>query len=468
MKPLCVDLDGTLIATDTLWESMLLLLKQRFFLVFLLPLWLLKGKAYLKDQIAQCVTLDVTHLPYREKVLAFLRQEKDKGRLLVLATATHHSIAKAVASHLKLFDEVIASDVQINMKGTIKRDALKQRFEVFDYIGDSKADLPILQAAQDAFLIVPCPSPLLQHIQCPPERRFSVPKRTVWIWFKALRSYQWVKNLLIFLPLVLSHQLSDVVLFKNAVLAFIAFSLMASSGYVLNDLLDLTADRAHPSKKYRPFAAGQIPIQYGLVLFIVLVSLSLFISLWQLSLIFTIFVVLYLLFTISYSFYFKHKLVTDVIILAGLYTLRILAGGFAVDVPISSWLLAFSMFIFTSLAFLKRYLELLQPFDATVVKNRDYEVADVPIIGSAGLISGYLAVLVFALYIDSETVTKLYRTPFYLWIICPILLYWITRIWFLARRQKVLDDPVQFALTDNRTWLVMIGTVLLILLAKFT
>lgn len=464
-KPLCVDLDGTLIATDSLWESVLLLLRTNFWPSFLLPFWLLKGRAYFKHQIAQHVTLDVATLPYRDNVLAFLQRQKDNGRILILATAAHQKIAKAVAEHLKLFDEVIASDVHTNMKGATKRDTLKQRFGIYDYIGDSRADLPIWQDAHETFLVASTPA-LLKQVPVPPERVFSVPKATWLTWLKALRPHQWSKNLLLFLPLVLSHELLIFAKLGHATLAFIAFSLCASSGYILNDLLDLAADRVHPSKKHRPFAAGLIPINYGFPLFAALVSCSLVISLLWLPLSFTGMLVLYLLLTITYSFYFKQKLIVDVLVLGGLYTHRILAGSVAVTVPSSSWLLAFSMFIFMSLAFLKRYVELLQLTDQKIIKNRDYEVDDIDMIASMGPTSGYIAVLVFALYASSETVRLLYSSPFILWLICPVLLYWITRVWFLAHRRQMLDDPVQFAITDKRSWFVIAIIIFLMLLAK--
>jgi 4-hydroxybenzoate polyprenyltransferase/phosphoserine phosphatase len=464
-KPLCVDLDGTLIATDSLWESLLLLLRHNFWQSFLIPLWLMKGRAYFKHQIAQHVTLDVATLPYRDNVLAFLQREKNNGRLLVLATAAHQKIAEAIAEHLKLFDEIIASDANTNMKGATKRDALKQRFGAYDYIGDSHADLPILQAAHEGFLVAPSTT-LLKKTQCPPERVFSAPKATWQVWLKALRPHQWAKNVLIFLPLVLSHQLFDLNIFSLALLAFIAFSLVASSGYILNDFLDLAADRAHPSKRHRPFAAGLIPIRYGFPLFAALICFSFLVSLLMLPLAFTCMLALYLLITITYSFYLKQKLIVDVLVLAGLYTHRILAGSLAVAVPTSSWLLAFSMFIFMSLAFLKRYVELLHMTGDKRLKNRNYEIDDIEMIASMGPTSGYIGVLVFSLYVSSEKVSLLYSSPFILWLICPILLYWITRVWFLAHRRQMLDDPVQFALTDRITWLIIACITLLVLLAK--
>lgn len=463
--PLCVDLDGTLIATDTLWESILILLRTNPFIVFLLPIWLLSGKAYLKHKIAQQVTLAVDILPYREEVIQFLQQEKNNGRPLILATAAHFTIANAVADYTQLFSSIIASDEKINLKGTEKRNALLQRFgaEQFDYMGDSMADLPILTAANTGYLVNPSHALRKRY---PSEHIITVAQPSWKTWLKALRPHQWVKNGLIFLPLALAHQFLDVVKLGEGCIAFFAFSLAASAGYILNDLLDLPADRIHPTKKRRPFAAGKLSIPQGIFLFIFLVITSVSLSLW-LSLAFTGILVLYLIITITYSLYLKRKMVVDVLVLAGLYTHRIVAGGIAVNVAVSSWLLAFSMFIFMSLAFLKRYIELLQLTERKSIKNRNYLVDDIEMIASVGPTNGYLAILVFSLYINSEATLTMYKSPFILWLICPILLYWITRIWFLARRGQVADDPVQFALTDKNTWFVTLCIIFLVLLGKF-
>jgi 4-hydroxybenzoate polyprenyltransferase len=466
--PLCVDLDGTLVATDTLWESILLLLKQNILRLFLLPIWITLGRADFKHKIAQYVTLEVANLPYREKVLLRLQQEKNSGRTIILATAAHYTIAQAVANHLQWFDEVIASDAHTNMKGVTKRDTLIQRFgnQGYDYMGDSTADLPIFQTARQPFLVAPTPK-LLKQIQCPSEQLLTVPTQSWWTLVKAIRLHQWVKNLLIFLPLLLAHQWSDVAKWIDASLAFVAFSLAASAGYVLNDLMDLAADRAHPTKKYRPFAAGLLSIPTGLVLLVSLLGASLLLSLWWLSGYFMSLVGLYLILTISYSFYLKRKLVIDVLVLAGLYAYRILAGCVAISVTVSSWLLAFAMFIFISLAFLKRYIELLQLTDTNIIKHRGYEITDIEMVISMGTASGYLAVLVFSLYINSEIVSVLYHSPFFLWLICPLLLYWISRVWFLAKRGKLPDDPLQYALTDITSWFIAVTIIILMLLAKF-
>lgn len=464
MIPLCVDLDGTLVATDTLWESILILLRNNPFIIFLLPLWLLKGKAYFKHKIAQRIVLPVDTLPYCEAVMQLLRDEKNKGRQLVLATAAHISIAQAVAEYTQLFSEVIASDEKINLKGVEKRNQLLQRFgvEQFDYMGDSVADLPIFAVAHTSYLVNPSATLRKQYAS---DHIITVTPTSWKIWLKALRPHQWVKNSLIFLPLILAHQF-DWIKLGEGFIAFFAFSLAASAGYILNDLLDLSADRIHPTKKNRPFAAGKLSIPQGILLFTGLVISSVILSLW-LPLTFTGMLVLYLIVTITYSLHLKRKMIIDVLVLAGLYTHRIVAGGIAVDVAVSSWLLAFSMFLFMSLAFLKRYIELLQLTERREIKNRNYSVDDIEMIASMGPTNGYLAVLVFSLYINSEAMLKLYKSPFMLWLICPILLYWITRIWFLAKRGQVLDDPVQFALTDKNTWLIGMCIMILMLLSMF-
>lgn len=464
--PLCVDLDGTLVATDTLWESIMLLLRNSPWLIFWFPFWLVKGRAYLKHKIAHCVTLDVTLLPYRDNVWEFLQQEQAKGHRLILATAANEKIALAVAHHLRIFEEVIASDAHTNMKGTTKHQALSQRFGEYDYMGDSMADLPLFRAARRYFLVAPSRR-LLKQLPCPPERLFQVQPLNLWLWLKALRPHQWIKNILVFIPLILSHQFLDFSKLTAALLAFFAFGLAASAGYILNDLLDLAADRIHVTKKHRPFASGQLPLPYGLPLFATLVLLGAFISLMWLPRDFTAVLGLYLLTTLFYSFYLKRKLILDIVVLAGLYTIRIIAGALAVSLSVSFWLLTFSMFIFISLAFLKRYIELLQLTDRKSLKHRNYRVDDIEMIASFGPMSGYLAVLVFCLYINSAAVTKLYHEPSLLWLMVPFLLYWITRIWFLAKRQHLTDDPVQFAMTDEVSWYIVGGIVILLLIAKF-
>jgi 4-hydroxybenzoate polyprenyltransferase len=399
--------------------------------------------------------------------LTFLHQQHKQGRILILATGAHYSIAQAVAEHIQLFSTVIATDEHTNRVGIAKRDILHQRFTTYDYMGDSLTDIPVLEGAECPFLVAPSKQ-LQRKIHCPPEQTFLALERTVFTWLKVLRPQQWIKNILLFLPLILSYQLLNLSKLTEASIAFVAFCLAASAGYVLNDLLDLTADRQHPTKKDRPFAAGHLPIQYGLPFFALLLTVSLLIAGWFLSGSFLGILVLYLILTLTYSLYLKQKTIIDVLLLAGLYAQRVLAGGIATTIDISAWLLAFSIFLFTSLAFLKRYVELgLLSNQEENISSRGYKYTDRAIIANAGLTNGYLAVLVLALYINDETSHVLYHSPIFLWLICPLLLYWITRIWFLAHRQQMSDDPVQFALLDLMSWSIAFCVLGLLILAKF-
>jgi 4-hydroxybenzoate polyprenyltransferase len=331
-------------------------------------------------------------------------------------------------------------------------------------MGDSIADLPVLAAANTCYLVAP--SAQLRN-RCQANIAQIFPEQA-WNWrilLKLLRPHQWSKNALLFVPLILS---ADVFMWEKWGLVLIAafcFSLIASAGYVINDLLDLAADRVHPSKQHRPFAAGTFPIQYGLPLFagLVLVSSSLALLLpWA----FLGILWLYLAFTLFYSFYLKRKLVLDVIALAGLFTHRLFAGGLAVGVATTSWLLAFSLFLFMSLAFLKRYIELAQAPASSLIKHRGYYADDLPMVLNFGTVSAYLAILVFAMYIHSDNKTSHYQTTFWLWFICPLWLYGLSRLWFLAHRRQLDDDPVQFVLTDRASWFLVLGTLILLGLAK--
>lgn len=286
---------------------------------------------------------------------------------------------------------------------------------------------------------------------------------------RALRPYQWVKNALIFLPLILAHELDDRPKLVAACTAFIAFCLCASAGYVLNDLFDREADRKHPKKAQRPFASGQLSVTTGIALVVVTAGLGLCIALVALPGKFALTLVVYLLLTLAYTLYIKRKLMLDVIVLAGLYTLRVVAGAFAIEVFPTAWLLAFSTFFFLSLAFAKRYVELMRVRDAGEqerIQGRGYKVHDIDIIESVGPASGYLSVLVLSLYINGEIASDLYDQPNVLWLVCPILLYWITRIWFLARRRELNDDPILFALRDKVSWIAVILTGALVFLAS--
>lgn len=458
-RPLCVDLDGTLIATDALWESLLLLVKSKPLSLLSLPLWLLKGKAHFKRQIAERVKLNPASLPYRENVLSFLKKEQETGREIVLATAADATVAQGVATHLGIFSEVLASDGAINLSGHRKLAALKKHSGAngFDYIGDAGVDLPLWQAAHRAYLVQP--STALHN----KARRvasvggvFTEKKNNFLSLFKALRIYQWVKNILLFVPLLMAHKVIEAELNLQALYAFVAFSLCASCVYIVNDLLDLEADRLHPHKRHRPFAAGVLPIKIGVLTAPLLLVASFTIAAVFLPLNFFIVLGLYFLLTTAYSFHLKRVLVVDVLVLAGLYTLRLFAGGIATSVSISPWLLAFSMFFFLNLAFVKRFseLHLMQESKQTKSKGRGYIVGDIELFRSIGPASGYLSVVVLCFYINSREVVLLYKNPELLLLIGPFLLYWITRMWLWALRGKMTDDPIVFAAKDPASYVI--------------
>lgn len=458
-RPLCVDMDGTLLATDILWESLLMLLKKKPWSFALLPLWLLRGKAVLKHQLAQQVKLNPATLPYRDTVISYLEKEKDSGREIILATASDQQVADSIAEHLGVFSAVIASDGQTNLAGQKKCQALENYVgsQEFDYMGDGIVDIPVWRTLDRAILVHPT-SRLRKRVRgissvdellSPQTRRFASV-------LKALRVHQWVKNGLIFIPLLLAHKITEISLVLNASYAFLAFSLGASSVYVINDLMDLEADRQHPQKRNRPFAAGLLQLKTGVLIAPLLFGGSLAIAAFLLPPLFSAALIFYFVVTTAYSFYLKRVLIVDVLVLAGLYTLRVLAGAAAVSVVVSPWLLTFSMFFFLSLAFIKRYAELrmMQDSQQTYANGRGYLADDTELIRSVGATSGYLSVLVLAFYINSREVVALYDHPMYLWFMGPFLLYWITRMWFLANRAEIKDDPIVFTVKDPASYVV--------------
>jgi len=456
--PLIVDLDGTLIHTDLLVESALGLLHQNPFQVFNLVPSLLRGKAQLKHEIAKRVDFNAQWLPYNTPLIAWLREEA-KRRPVLLSTASDLRLAQAVADHLGFFSEVIASDGVTNNAGRRKAKELVARFgeKGFDYVGNDTVDLEVWKHAHAAVVVSDSSSLKSKAAQlCPITQEFHSAKAGLRVWLKALRVHQWVKNVLVFVPVLAAHLLFTPASLKSAY-AFVCFGICASSVYLLNDLLDLPADRRHPTKRKRPFAAGTLPALHGAIV-MPLALISAFTLSIPLGLNFALVLGGYYLLTLTYSFYFKRKVMLDVIVLAGLYTIRLLAGSAAIGIAPSFWLLAFSMFVFLSLAMLKRYTELqsMKLEGRIGAKGRGYHVDDLPLVQSLGGASGYIAVLVLALYIDSAQSQALYRHPYLLWAICPIMLYWISRAWIIAHRGVMHDDPVVFAIRDRTSQLLMI------------
>lgn len=463
--PLCVDLDGTLIRTDLLWESALRLIAGNPLYLFALPFWLLRGRACLKSEIARRVELNAGSLPYHEEFLEFLREEHARGRRLVLATASNHLLAECVAAHLGLFAEVIGSDHTTNLRGSAKAACLVKRFgqRGFDYAGNSAADQPVWREARQALVVGGSHRLVHQLSQEPADRRvFVFERHPLRAWVRLLRPHQWAKNLIVFAPLLTAHQLDKAPLLREAALAFAAFSLCASGLYVLNDLLDIEADRQHTNKRHRPFATGDLPVPLGLALAPVLLAGAVAVAAvlpWG----FMCVLLAYLGLNAAYSLGIKRVVLLDVFCLAALYTIRLVGGHEATHVAYSAWLLVFSMFLFLSLALVKRFQE-LHTYNSHA-RGRDYGPDDIGLITSLGTSSGYLAVLVLALYVNSEQVRVLYRQPLLLLLVCPLLLYWISRMWLLAHRGKLHDDPVLFAVRDRVSYLVGALTLLIIWLA---
>ncbi|MBH07025.1 MAG: hypothetical protein CMJ20_11965 [Phycisphaeraceae bacterium] len=483
--PLCIDLDGTLIKSDLLWESILLAIRRRPLDVFRWPLWLLHGRARFKREISKQGTPSPEMLPYQSEVVAYARNQGRCGRKLVLASGSEYKLVKSVADHLGIFDHVIASDGKTNCIKHSKVNAIRRLLddEPFEYIGNSTQDLPVWEAAQDASAVT-SNQRLLHRLKMmkTPVRLFKSDQNQLTAVIGSLRLKQWAKNLLLIVPMFVSNRipsagknidsaelLSDL---GRLMIAFVTFGLCASSVYVLNDLLDIDADRKHPKKRLRPIAAGQLKLSTAIYMSGILFALGIVGAVTLMGntgMEYALMLVAYVALSSAYSLFLKRKLVIDVIVLAGLYAHRILAGGVAVEVFPSSWLLGFAMFFFLSLAFVKRYdeLALFGTNNEGMLTGRGYRAADLDLIRTVGATSGYLAVLVFCLYIKSPEVEQVYDTPVILWAICPVLLYWITRMWFFAERRAIHDDPLLFAITDRVSYLTGIIIVTIVLLARW-
>jgi 4-hydroxybenzoate polyprenyltransferase len=425
LPPLCVDLDGTLIKSDTLFDGVCQFVRRHPTQMWRLPIWLAGGRARLKMEVARGAMLDATLLPYNSDLLQYLQAQRREGRRLYLTTGADGALAERVAAHLAIFEGVLASDAGTNLTSTKKLARLRERFSQFDYIGNSRADLPLLTHAREAMLANPSQSLRmglrLRHI--PVARTFLDERPLVRTLLKAIRLHQWAKNILVVLPLVFSHRLT-VHSLGAAVAAFFCFSFMASANYLINDLLDIESDRRHPSKRLRPFASGDLAADGGIALVVGLVAASVALLPW-LPAAFAFWLGVYMVATMSYSFYFKRVVVADVLLLSGLYTLRMLAGAAATGTEISPWLAGFSTFLFLSLAMVKRFSELenLRERGASATHGRGYLVSDLGQIRSYGTASGYAAVVVFMLYIARPDVTQLYRHSGRLWLMVPLVLY---------------------------------------------
>jgi len=465
--PLCVDLDGTLIKSDSLFDATCQFLHRNPARFWQLPLWLAKGRARLKAEVARRAPLDVARLPYNSVVLSYLQAERRQSRQLYLTSGADGPLAERVAAHLGIFSGVLASDGVTNLTRGKKLALLKARFGEFDYIGNSRADLPLLTGAREAMVANPTFGLRLalrmRHIpvvQTFLDRR-PLPRTLV----KAIRIHQWAKNALVVLPLLLSHKLFPGAI-SAAIAAFFCFSFMASANYLVNDMLDIESDRRHPSKRLRPFAAGDLPVAGGFALVFLLVAGSLAILPWLPDQ-FAIWLVVYIVSTMAYSFYLKKLALVDVLTLSMLYTLRLLAGGAATGTEISHWLAGFSIFLFLSLAMVKRSSELenLRERGAAEIHGRGYLVGDLEQIRSFGTSSATAAVVVFSMYISRPDVEALYKHAGRLWLIVPLMLFWLYRVWLLGSRGEMDEDPVVFALRDKISLAVGVAVVTVAVLA---
>jgi 4-hydroxybenzoate polyprenyltransferase len=474
--PLYVDLDGTLVKSDTLVDSVLIIARQHPRALLHLPGWIAQGKAALKQHVTSTVALDVAHLPYNRPLLEYLRQQHGAGRAIYLATAADRRLADRVAEYLGFFTGVLASDGETNLAGANKLAALRQQFgSRFSYIGN---------AAPDAEVLAACIGPMTANPNAGLRRRMrrsgtvatttfedrSAPFKS---WLRAIRLHQWAKNTLIFVPLLLAHQWKPSVV-AAAGTAFLSFGLCASATYIINDLLDLEADRKHPRKQRRPFAAGDLSAISGMFAVIALFALAAVLAALlpqvlaavseamhrpialDLPYSFLGWLAVYTATTLTYSLYLKRKLLLDVFVLSGLYTVRILAGSAATGIGLSTWLGGFSVFFFLSLAFVKRFSELegLKERGQVMTSGRGYMVGDLEQLRALGTGAAYASVVVMTLYISNSETNALYRHSARLWIAVPVLLLWLSQVWMLASRGEMHDDPVVFAITDKRSLLL--------------
>lgn len=466
-QAIAVDLDGTLTLTDTLYEALLLLVRNKTYLIFLLPFWLLQGIAHLKQKVADHSELVIKDLPFNQPFIDWLNKQKLNGKKIILCTAANEKIAKAIVSHFDFFDDFIASDSKTNLKSGRKLDVLQERYgsEGYDYAGNSSDDLNVWSGASNAIVVNASDSVLDKASKLANVTKvFPTDRAGIADWLKALRVHQWLKNILLFVPLLSAHQISNTHSLSLLVIAFISFSLCASSVYILNDFLDLESDRSHPRKRLRPFASGKLSILYGIFAVPILITSSFYLgSLVGLN--FLIVLLVYLALTVIYSFGLKRLVLIDCLALATLYTIRIIAGAVAVSVPLSFWLLAFSIFIFLSLALVKRYAELLVQLreGKNSAHGRGYLVSDAPLLQALGVSSGYISTLVIALYLRSENVLALYSYPIAIWLLIPILLYWVSWVWLTSSRGEMHDDPIVFAAKD-KTSLILAAVAIMVFL----
>lgn len=467
IRPLCVDCDGTLIATDLLHESLTQYLLKYPWRVLSVLRWIIGGRSQLKRELAIRAPISAQTLPYRSEVIDYIRRRREEGGNVYLVTAADSEQARKVARHMGLFDDVYASNDGMNLKGEAKAEYLVARFGEgeFDYIGDSEVDIEIWKRAHLA-IVATASEAFVEKVRTINSEVIHLEQRKSnnTKWLRLIRIHQWTKNFIIFLPLIAAHQIFNIHLVALSFAAFVAMCLVASATYIVNDLYDMLYDREHPSKKLRPLANGSVTIPSAVILIgALLLSGAVIAS--ALPVAFQWVVLLYLASTLLYSFWIKKVAVADTVLLASLYTLRIIAGHSVTGIRFSLWLLAFAIFIFFSLALAKRFVELTEELplgDGGKVKGRGYRAEDIPVVGILGGASGMISVLIIILYINSPDVLLLYRNPMILLLLAPLILYWIGRLWIIAYRSELHYDPVLFALKDRQSYYVALAMALVI------
>ncbi|MCO6504404.1 MAG: UbiA family prenyltransferase [Snodgrassella sp.] len=469
--PLIVDLDGTLILTDSLHETLIVLIKTQPFAIFKLLKAYLQGKAAFKKYVYEQVGYDVEQMPYRHELVEYIKQEREHGRKVFLATAAYKGIAVKTAEYLQCFDGVIATDNKHNLKGIHKLKAIQQNFgQDFIYAGDSSADLVIWQNSCGAIVVGNKVKKLAQKLEqsnIPVVKQWDNSAFSLVVWMKAIRLHQWLKNILLFVPLLIAFQFYDFPNLFLTFIAFISFSLGASATYILNDLWDLQNDRAHNNKKFRPFAAGKLSIAQGITASSLLLMSACLIAIYVSWFFLGIFL-LYLLITTLYSFRLKQVILMDIIVLSVLYTIRIIAGGIVTSISLSYSLLAFSVLIFLSLATVKRCAELVaMPDEVITITGRGYIKSDLDVLWPLGVSTYIGAIIVFGLYINAPDTIIHYSKPALLWIVQLFLIYLIGNLWMVTRRGLMHDDPIIYFIQDKKSLIILALITFVISIARF-
>ena len=473
LKPLVVDLDGTLTTSDSLVEAMLSVLFQRPETLVPACRSLLKGRASFKQFLADLGVYSPNSLPLRDDLLAYLVAEQKAGRQLHLATAANQSVADGIAARVGIFSSALGSSDGVNVKGKVKLAHLKERFpDGFSYAGNDRSDLHVWSEATSAVIVNASEATrrAARKLGTPVEREFPAQHVTFREWSRAVRIHQWSKNLLLFVPLLLAHRYHDVSAILTVLVGFLCMGLVASGTYLLNDLSDLDADRAHITKRNRAVASGAISAGTAVVLALVLMGGGL-VGGTLLNLPFAGLLLAYCTLTLSYSLRFKRTPMFDVFLLGSLYTLRVFMGIVLIDAPVSPWLVTFSLFFFFSLAMAKRHVEIARAGAASIsglIKGRGYTAEDAPLTLTFGISSGLVAILILFLYVANDAYPMgSYKHPEWLWLTGFLVFLWLSRIWLLSSRRELDDDPVAFAVDDPLSWFLgalMLGILLMAVL----